>query len=240
MSFTKSSVFSGARAIFGGGKIINLKAAANGNWFDTLDKQAYYKNRASQPTVPHTYTLSNLGVVRQDVGGIFRPKEASLMPGDKLFRLVGKVEKSMSSKDIFRGKTGEWFGPPSVFESARDAAKKMAIQDFQLFERESEDGVFLDLLRYYQGLGYKYNLTDSRIIEYRVTAPLIALFGHGRIITENYAPSGLSFVGQYQPSPQIFVVGYTDADGNKNIPLIEESLEITDINDAISYLKGKE
>ncbi len=216
---------------------MNVTTAANGKSWDSLDKQLKYKSRASQPSKPHFYNFPDLGNLQQDRGGIISPKEGSLMIGDKLFRLV-YVKPGISDKDLLGNVTSEWFGSPSVFIAAKEAAKFMTPSDCQTFDRNSTDEVFLDLLQFYQGLGFKYKLAESRIVEYKITKPLIALSGRGRTTTGNYESSGLSSIGLYQPSPQIFVPGYIDLEGRKDVDLMKESLEIRDFKDAISFLKN--
>ncbi len=194
--------------------------------------------------MPVFYESSRLEEMQQDNGGIFFPKEGSLMTGNRIFRLVETVS-GVSDKELFGRATSEWFGSPSVFAAAKEAAKSMTLSDCRVFDQKSKDDVFLQLLKYYQGLGGKYNIKDSRIVEYKVTKPLIALTGRGKSTMENYGnkiddsskPLDIG-IGTYQPSPQIFVPGYKDPKGVKDIELMKESIEIIDVKDAIAYLQN--
>ena len=113
----------------------------------------------------------------------------------------------------------------------------MTSADYALFDRTDAAGVFVDLLRCYQGLGFRYDPATSVIVKYRIKGPTVALAGPGKRATPDYANTGMATVGVYQPNPQILVPGIFDLNGDKDFSVINNVVEILDIKEPVGFLK---
>ena len=215
-------------------KVGNANTALNaGCWNDKI-KQQYYYGRASLVNKHHDYQASQ-GKISEPNGGIFAPREVGIWTGEIFYRLVFRP-KGISDELLAQQGTSEWFGTPELFHEASMKAQRMSSSDMALFDRSGSDGVMLDLLRCYQGLGYKYQPNSSVIIKYGIKGPTVALAGKGKRAAPDYKDE-MATIGVWQPSPQIMIPGVFDLKGVKDQAMTDSIVEVLDIKSPVGFMK---